>query len=104
MEKQQQQKLSYEELTKRFDELYIQYQKACQHIQAMQRALDEKSFNEASFFVSMLFNVMEHPEMYTDDFVKWASEHIETALRTFAEVTEEESANAGTETPKDGSK
>ena len=82
----QQKKLSYEELSKRFGELYAQYQKATDYIQKLQAALNEDSFNQTSFFISMLFKVMENPAMYTDEFVKWCVENIESALRSFAAV------------------
>ena len=86
MEEKKQNKLSYEELSKKFGELYAQYQKATEYIQKLQGALNENTFNQTSFFISMLFKVMEHPEMYNEDFVKWAQENIESALRTFAEA------------------
>ena len=79
-------KLTYEELSQRFGELYSQYQKATEYIQKLQGALNENTFNQTSFFISMLFKVMEHPEMYSEDFVKWSQENIESALRTFAEA------------------
>lgn len=79
-------KLTYEELSQRFGELYSQYQKATEYIQKLQAAMSENSFNQTSFFISMLFKVMEHPEMYSEDFVKWSQENIESALRTFAEA------------------
>ena len=86
MEEKKQTKLTYEELSQKFGELYAQYQKATEYIQKLQGALNENSFNQTSFFISMLFKVMEHPEMYNTDFVKWAQENIESALRTFAEA------------------
>jgi len=79
-------KLTYEELSKRFGELYAQYQKAMEYIQKLQNTLSDNNFNQISFFVSMLFKVMEHPEMYNEDFIKWSQENIESALRTFAET------------------
>ena len=86
MEEKKQTKLSYEELSKKFGELYAQYQKATEYIQKLQGALNDSTFNQTSFFISMLFKVMEHPEMYNEDFVKWSQENIESALKTFAEA------------------
>ena len=84
MEEKKQTKLTYEELSQKFGELYAQYQKATGYIQKLENAMSENTFNQTSFFISMLFKVMEHPEMYSTDFVKWAQENIESALRTFA--------------------
>ena len=86
MEEKKQTKLTYEELSQKFGELYAQYQKATQYIQKLEGALSENNFNQTSFFISMLFKVMEHPEMYNTDFIKWAQENIESALRTFADA------------------
>lgn len=82
--KQQNKKLTYEELSQKFGELFAQYQKATAYIQKLESAMNENSFNQTSFFISMLFKVMDHPEQYNPDFVKWASENIESALREFA--------------------
>ena len=84
MEEKKQTKLTYEELSQKFGELYAQYQKATAYIQKLENAMSENTFNQTSFFISMLFKVMEHPEMYSTDFVKWTQENIESALRTFA--------------------
>lgn len=93
MGEQKQKKLTYEELSQKFGELFSQYQKATDYIQKLQTALNEESFNRASFFISMLFKVMEHPEMYSDEFVKWAQENIETSLRAFAETFDDSGNN-----------
>lgn len=81
-----QEKLSYEELQKLAGDLSQQNQKMYQQIVQMRDALDRRDFDYSSFFLSMLFKVMEHPEMYSDDFVTWASKHIESALTAFAEA------------------
>ena len=82
-EKKKQERLSYEELAKNFGELHLQYQKLSAGYQRAVEALNNKDFDYTSFFVSMLFKVMEHPEMYDDEFVGWASKHIEDALYAF---------------------
>jgi len=82
-EKKKQEKLSYEELAKNFSELHLQYQKLVQEYQKAMQALNNRDFDYTSFFLSMLFKVMEHPEMYTDEFVSWTSKHIEDALYSF---------------------
>ncbi len=86
MEAKEQKKLTYEELSKKFGDLYSQYQQLSGYVKKLQAALDEQSFNQASFFLSMLFKVMEHPEMYSDEFVKWSVENIESAMKTFSNI------------------
>ena len=80
MEAKQKKALSYEELKQKFGELYAQYEKATNYIQKLEEAASENTFNQISFFISMLFKVMDHPEQYTPDFVKWASENIMSTL------------------------
>lgn len=84
--KKEQKKLSYEELQKLAGDLSQQNQKMYNEILRLHKALEAKDFDYSSFFLSMLFKVMEHPEMYTDDFVSWASKQIESALTAFAEA------------------
>lgn len=79
------QKLSYEKLSQMASDLYQQNQQLINRIQQMQDALEDASFNKLSFFVSMLFKVVEHPESYKNDFVVWCIETIESALTGFAE-------------------
>lgn len=81
----QQKKLSYEELSKAASELHVQYQKLMAEYQKALEALRNRDFDYTSFFLQMLFKVMDHPEMYKDEFVKWASDNIEAALTTFAD-------------------
>lgn len=83
--KGQEKRLTYAELKANFDSLYTQYNKLMQAFQNAQSALQQRDFDYTSFFVSMLFKVMEHPEMYTEEFVKWCSENIQSALVTFAD-------------------
>ena len=88
--------LSYEELKGRFGELYAQYQKAMGHIRKLEEALSDSAFNRVSFLISMLFRVMEHLEQYRPEFVRWASQNIESALTEFADsMTEEAKRNVG---------
>lgn len=81
-----QEKLSYEDLQKLAGDLSEQNQKMYHQILQMREALERRDFDYTSFFLSMLFKVMEHPEMYSDDFVTWSSKNIESALMTFAEA------------------
>lgn len=85
-EKKKTEKLSYEDLQKLAGDLSQQNQKMYNQILKMQEALERRDFDYTSFFLSMLFKVMEHPEMYSDDFVTWSSKNIESALTAFAEA------------------
>lgn len=87
MEENKNKKLSYEELSKAASDLHVQYQKLVVEYQKAMEALRNRDFDYTSFFLSMLFKVMEHPEMYNDKFVSWCSENIEGALTSFAENT-----------------
>lgn len=85
-------KLSYEELQKVAGDLSMQYQKLQAEYQRAVEALNRRDFDYTSFFLSMLFKVMEHPEMYKDEFVKWCSENIEGALTAFAQSAQKSAA------------
>jgi len=79
------QKMSYEDLARTANELSVQNKKMVEYIQQLQAALAEQDFNRISFFLSMLFKVMDHAEYYSDDFIKWAIEKIESSLKEFDE-------------------
>ena len=79
----QQEKLTYDELKQKFGDLFAQYQKLSAEYQRAMEALNARDFDYTSFFLSMLFKVMDHPEMYADSFVNWASKKIEDALYSF---------------------
>ncbi len=89
----QPEKLSYEDLAKNFGELHLQYQKLVQEYQKAVQALNSRDFDYTSFFLSMLFKVMEHPEMYTEEFCKWTSEHIMDALYSFDNAMKQQPKN-----------
>ncbi len=90
----QPEKLSYEDLAKNFGELHLQYQKLVQEYQKAVQALNSRDFDYTSFFLSMLFKVMEHPEMYSEEFVSWAGKHIEDALYAFDNAMKQQPENA----------
>ena len=81
-----QKKLSYEELAKSFGELHLSYQKLYAEYEKAVEVIKNREFDYTSFFLSMLFKVMDHPEMYNVEFVNWASKCIEDALRSFDEM------------------
>jgi hypothetical protein len=83
--KNQSKKLSYEELSQAASDLHVQYQKLMAEYRKAIEALNSKDFEYTSFFLSALFKVLDHPELYKDQFVSWCVENIEGALTTFAE-------------------
>lgn len=83
--KKEQKKLSYEELSQRYGELSYQHQRLTEEYRKAVAALQSRDFDYTSFFLSMLFKVVEHPEMYSDDFIPWVTKHIEDALYSFDE-------------------
>ena len=82
-QKQENTPLTFEKLKEYYGELSQRYQQLADQNEQMMRALQSREFDYMSFFVSMLFKVMEHPEMYSGDFTDWASKEIEDALRSF---------------------
>lgn len=88
-------KLTYEELNQAASELHTQYQKLAQEYQKVVAALNNRQFDYMSFLLQMLFKVMEHPEMYTQEFVKWASSNIEESLTGFAQSITSASEDGG---------
>lgn len=90
---EQPEKLSYEELAKNFGDLHLQYQKLVAEYRKAMEALNNRDFDYTSFFLSMLFKVMEHPEMYNEEFVTWTSKHIEDALYAFDNAMKQQPEN-----------
>ena len=89
-EQEKPKKLTYEQLNNVASDMHLKYQKLSAQYQQLSdqyqravEALNNRDFDYTSFFVSMLFKVMEHPEMYEEDFVKWTSKRIEDALYSF---------------------
>ena len=82
-QKQENAPLTFEKLKEYYAELSQRYQQLANQNEQMAQALQSREFDYMSFFVSMLFKVMEHPEMYSSDFTDWASKEIEDALRSF---------------------
>ena len=82
----EQKKLSYEELSKACADLSAQNQQMMAEIRRLHAALNDSDFNKMSFFISMLFKVVEHPEMYDDEFTKWCVANIEGAMHGFVEA------------------
>jgi len=86
---QEKKKLSYEELSQACADLSAQNQQMMAEIRRLHAALNDSDFNKMSFFVSMLFKVVEHPEMYDDEFTKWCVANIEGAMRGFVAAPEQ---------------
>jgi hypothetical protein len=90
--KQKQEKpeqITFEQLKGYYAELSQRYQQLASQNEQMRQALEDQQFNYMSFFVSMLFKVMDHPEMYNEDFVGWTAKEIEDALRSFKSASEQ---------------
>lgn len=91
-----QQEITFDQLKQYYGELSQRYQQLAEQNEQLRRALEDQQFNYMSFYLSMLFKVMEHPEMYSEDFVAFATKEIEDALRSF-KVASEQGADAKTE-------
>lgn len=94
---QTQKKLSYEELSQAASELHMQYQKLVAEYQKAMEALQNRDFEYTSFFVQMLFKVIEHPEAYTDEFYNWSATHIQDILMGFEEAGKPKDEKQGNE-------
>lgn len=70
-------KLTYEELSTKFNELYIQYQKLTKMYQQAMAAMEDKNFEYLSFLLTSLFKVMDHPNRYPEKFINWVSKNIQ---------------------------
>lgn len=101
-EKKNEQKLTYEQLNNAFCELHTQYQKLTAEYRKALEALNNRDFDYTSFFLTMLFKVLEHPEMYKEDFVKWAAENVQNALTSFAAHMEQAFSDEAEQEEKDG--
>ena len=89
MEETQEKKLSYEELSKVASDLHLQYQKLMAEYRKAMEALNNRDFEYTSFFLNMLFKVLDHPEYYKTEFVTWASDNIQSILTNFANGAKE---------------
>lgn len=91
--------ISFEELNANYMELNVGYQKLvaahrklmAEHQQAMD-ALQNRDFDYMSFFLSMLFKVMDHPNKYDVKFVDWAVQNIQSTLIGFSESLRQQPA------------
>jgi len=75
--------LTREELKANFDELSRQYEKAVSYIRQLQEQLKNRDFDYSSFYLSMLFKVIENNTVFSQEFVSKCSEEIEDALTSF---------------------
>lgn len=89
----QEKKMSYDELKKFADDLYENYQKLLREYRGAVDALS--NIDATSFYLNYAFKVMEHPEMYTDTFVKNCSDKIEYIVTKFANNMEPQQEEAG---------
>ena len=82
--------ITFDELKQYYGELGQRYEQLAAQNEQLRKALENQEFNYMSFYVSMLFKVMEHPEMYDTDFTDWASKEIQDALRSFKAASQPE--------------
>lgn len=87
---QKPEEITFEKLKMYYGELSQRYQQLADQNEQMRQALEDREFNYMSFYLSMLFKVMEHPEMYTVEFTEFAAKEIEDALRSFKMASEPE--------------
>lgn len=85
-ENKEQKKLSYEELKKATDDLYANYQKLMREYRGAVDALNQ--FDATSFYLQNAFKVIEHPEMYEEDFVSDVTKKITYILTKFGQNLE----------------
>ena len=93
MEEKQEKKMSYEELKKFADGLYADYQKLIREYRGAVDALN--NIDATNFYLNSAFRVMEHPEMYSDTFVKNCSDKIEYIVTKFADNMEPQEEESG---------
>lgn len=98
-------KLSYEELAQALSNMQLQCQKLSEAYQNAMMELNARNFDAVGFFLTMIFKALEHPELYTDEFVKWATHQVEGLLITFSSSVLKDSNKPETEeTPKTNKK
>lgn len=78
-------KLTYDELKAEFGELHLQYQKLVGEYQKAMSALHDREFDYMSFFLQMLFKVIEYKQAYKPEFGKWAADNIMHIMTSFAQ-------------------
>lgn len=93
-EKKKQEKLTYEQLNEAMGDMSIQYQKAVSYIRKLEESLEKLQFNRAAFLLESLFKVMDHAELYDEEFVTWAKENIQEAIKSFYEESSDDKKNA----------
>lgn len=87
-------KLSYDELKQSLSDLHLQYQKLMGEYQKAMQALNNREFDYMSFFLQMLFKVIEHKGAYKPEFGKWAADNIMSIMTEFAQnITPKENPN-----------
>lgn len=95
--KAQNKKLTYEQLSKALNDIHLQYNKLMAEYQKAMEALRNRDFDYTSFFLTMLFKVMDHPDMYNKEFVSWCSASIEAALTSFSDSMKSSAEEAAKE-------
>lgn len=95
------QAISDEQIKVYYDELMQRYRAAVKHIEELEAALSDRSFEMTSFTLNSLFRVMEHPNRYEDKFVNWVSKNIQgyitSLIESMTRKPEEGNKQAGNE-------
>ena len=82
-------KLTYEELQRIVADLHQKNQYLEDTLKKYMKALDDKEFEYMAFFLTNLFKVVDHTEIYPTDFVDWCVKNIVTAMRSFSPSQDE---------------
>lgn len=86
------QEITFDQLKQYYGELSQRYQQLAAQNEQMQQALQNREFDYMSFYLSMLFKVVEHIEFYNQDFTDFCLKEIEDALRSFKVASTEAEA------------
>lgn len=79
----EQEKISRAELARALDQAQASNDMLVERVKQLSAELQRRDFDFSSFFLSSLFRVLEHPEMYSDEFPKWCADQVEEAMKTF---------------------
>lgn len=106
--KEKQGKLSYEELNQAASELHANYQKLMAEYQKLIGELNRLQFDGVAFELSMLFKVLEHKSVFSNNeklrgtgFIDWCVTRIYEGIVSYDKVLQEQVAVEETEQKAD---
>ncbi|MBQ3950924.1 MAG: hypothetical protein II661_10660 [Bacteroidales bacterium] len=95
--KEQNGKLSYEELNRAASELHVQYQKLMSEYQRVVGELNRLQFDAVGFELTMLFKVLEHKSTFSNneklrgtDFIGWVVTRIHDCIVSYDRILQEQ--------------